>query len=157
MAPATEDVENGAPAAERQRSIAFQNEEPLEEFTALNRYISTYSRYASSTHSREASEHGEGETGKKRHWYTPWRPKSAQGEEEFTVPDDWLRTDPKQGLAGPDIEKRRKKTGWNELTAEKENLIIKFLLYFTGPILYGTYSLKYVPVVWSVKLTMVKS
>ena len=27
--------------------------------------------------------------------------------------------------------------GWNELSSEKENMFIKFLMFFTGPILYG--------------------
>ncbi|KAJ9271960.1 hypothetical protein DTO212C5_2041 [Paecilomyces variotii] len=137
MAPASEDAENGAVGAERQRSIAFENDGSLDEYTSLNRYISTYrdSRYASSSHDG-ASDVAHDESSKKRRWFTPWRRKSDSGDDGFKIPDEWLRTDPKQGLKAHDIEQRRKKTGWNELTAEKENMFLKFLSYFTGPILY---------------------
>ena len=53
------------------------------------------------------------------------------------MPEEWLITDIKQGLTSDEVEQRRKKTGFNELTTEKENLFIKFLGYFQGPILYG--------------------
>lgn len=56
---------------------------------------------------------------------------------DFETPDDWLTTDMKAGLKSHDVETRRRRTGWNELTTEKENLFLKFLSYFTGPILYG--------------------
>lgn len=55
------------------------------------------------------------------------------------VPDDWLNADIHQGLSSSDIEPRRKRLGWNEITTEKENMFLKFLGYFTGPILYGTF------------------
>ncbi|KAL1855602.1 hypothetical protein Plec18170_004324 [Paecilomyces lecythidis] len=124
------------------RSIAFENDGSLDEYSSLNRYISTYrdSRYASSSHDG-ASDAAHDKSPKKRRWFTPWRRKSGPGDDDFKVPDDWLRTDPKQGLQVHDIEHRRKKVGWNELTAEKENMFLKFLSYFTGPILYGTYTL----------------
>lgn len=35
-----------------------------------------------------------------------------------------------------EVERRRKSTGWNELTTEKENMILKFIGFFRGPILY---------------------
>lgn len=148
MAPASEDAENGAVGAERQRSIAFENDGSLDEYTSLNRYISTYrdSRYASSSHDG-ACDVAHDESSKKRRWFTPWRRKSDSGDDGFKVPDEWLRTDPKLGLNAHDIEQRRKKTGWNELTAEKENMFLKFLSYFTGPILYGTYTLQCVAAV----------
>ena len=53
------------------------------------------------------------------------------------VPDEWLNADIKQGISESDVESRRKRFGWNEITTEKENLFIKFLSFFTGPILYG--------------------
>ena len=55
-----------------------------------------------------------------------------------TVPDEWLDADIKQGISNSDVESRRKRFGWNEISTEKENLFLKFLSYFTGPILYGT-------------------
>lgn len=58
-------------------------------------------------------------------------------EDDGTVPEDWLDTDIKQGISDSDVEHRRKRFGWNELASEKENLFIKFLMFFTGPILYG--------------------
>ena len=36
-----------------------------------------------------------------------------------------------------EVERRRKYSGWNELTTEKENMLLKFLGFFRGPILYG--------------------
>jgi len=53
------------------------------------------------------------------------------------VPDEWLQADIKQGISSHEVESRRKRFGWNEITTEKENLFIKFLMFFTGPILYG--------------------
>jgi hypothetical protein len=55
------------------------------------------------------------------------------------VPEEWLNADIKQGISNSDVEHRRKRFGWNEITTEKENLFIKFLMFFTGPILYGKY------------------
>ena len=53
------------------------------------------------------------------------------------MPEEWLNSDIKQGLSNSDVEHRRKRFGWNEISTEKENLFIKFLMFFTGPILYG--------------------
>jgi magnesium-transporting ATPase (P-type) len=53
------------------------------------------------------------------------------------VPEEWLQADIKQGISNSDVEHRRKRFGWNEITTEKENMFIKFLMFFTGPILYG--------------------
>lgn len=36
-----------------------------------------------------------------------------------------------------EVERRRKFSGWNELTTEKENMLLKFVGFFRGPILYG--------------------
>lgn len=57
------------------------------------------------------------------------------------MPPEWLEADIKQGITNADVEARRKRFGWNEITTEKENLFLKFLGFFTGPILYGTFSL----------------
>ena len=53
------------------------------------------------------------------------------------MPEEWLEADIKQGIGNNDVENRRKRVGWNEIMTEKENLFIKFLMFFTGPILYG--------------------
>ena len=53
------------------------------------------------------------------------------------MPEEWLNSDIKQGLGNDEVERRRKRFGWNEISTEKENLFIKFLMFFTGPILYG--------------------
>lgn len=55
----------------------------------------------------------------------------------MTVPEEWLDADIKQGISNSEVENRRKKFGFNEITTDKENLFIKFLMFFTGPILYG--------------------
>ena len=52
-----------------------------------------------------------------------------------------LEADIKQGISSHEVEQRRKRYGWNEITTEKENLFIKFLGFFTGPVLYGKSSL----------------
>lgn len=59
------------------------------------------------------------------------------GASGFVTPADWLKTDMRQGLDPTEVERRRKYTGWNELTTEKENMFLKFVGFFRGPILYG--------------------
>lgn len=73
-----------------------------------------------------------------------WRSGTSDKAEEKdagVVPEEWLQADIKQGISNHDVESRRKRFGWNEITTEKENLFIKFLMFFTGPILYGTLAL----------------
>jgi H+-transporting ATPase len=48
-----------------------------------------------------------------------------------------LETDMMQGVAEVDVQNRRAIFGFNELESPSENLILKFLSYFKGPILYG--------------------
>jgi len=50
------------------------------------------------------------------------------------VPEEMLNTDTRQGLSESEVTARRKKYGMNQMKEEKENLIIKFLGYFVGPI-----------------------
>ncbi|KAK0127779.1 plasma membrane H+-ATPase [Cadophora gregata f. sp. sojae] len=50
------------------------------------------------------------------------------------VPEDQLQTDPSIGLTEAEVQHRRKKYGMNQMKEEKENLILKFLGYFVGPI-----------------------
>jgi len=137
------DLENGAPgnqdrAQSRKWSTAPGNIEDLDEYTALQKYISTYKdpkdREAEDPHANAA------DAKKGKAWWQFWRSgssKQAQAGDPGTVPDDWLDTDIKQGVSNSDVESRRKRFGFNEISTEKENLFIKFLMFFTGPILYG--------------------
>jgi hypothetical protein len=42
-----------------------------------------------------------------------------------------------KGISEADVAKRRSAFGWNELESPSENMFIKFLGFFKGPILYG--------------------
>ena len=63
-----------------------------------------------------------------------------EGEDEATpstgriVPEDQLATDTRIGLTESEVHARRKKYGMNQMKEEKENLVLKFLGYFIGPI-----------------------
>ena len=50
------------------------------------------------------------------------------------VPEELLQTDTRQGLSEHEVGVRRKKFGLNQMKEEKENLVLKFLGYFVGPI-----------------------
>jgi H+-transporting ATPase len=50
------------------------------------------------------------------------------------VPEDQLQTDTRIGLTDAEVHARRKKYGLNQMKEEKENLFLKFLGYFIGPI-----------------------
>ncbi|ODV73000.1 H(+)-exporting P2-type ATPase PMA1 [Cyberlindnera jadinii NRRL Y-1542] len=50
------------------------------------------------------------------------------------VPEELLQTDPAYGLTSDEVTKRRKKYGLNQMAEEKENLIVKFMSFFIGPI-----------------------
>lgn len=94
-----------------------------EEYTNLVRYISTFRE---GRRKSTASELGIDVDAVKRPWWAFWKrgKKSGTGDGVFEVPDDWLDTELKQGLSNTEVENRRKKTGWNELTTEKENLYV---------------------------------
>jgi magnesium-transporting ATPase (P-type) len=51
------------------------------------------------------------------------------GDELYEVPEEWLATDIKTGLTSAEVENRRRKTGFNELTTEKENMFLKVWIY----------------------------
>jgi H+-transporting ATPase len=50
------------------------------------------------------------------------------------IPEELLQTDTRIGLTDAEVIARRKKYGLNQMKEEKENLILKFLGYFVGPI-----------------------
>lgn len=130
------DVENG----ERHREAGDVNEGNLDEYSALNRYISTArdARRGSTSSGGAMSAKGE----EKKPWWKFWGKKADTVEEGWQCPDEWLETDLRAGLSSSDIEPRRKKCGWNELVTEKTNIFIQFIGYFRGPILYGEYFLR---------------
>lgn len=51
-----------------------------------------------------------------------------------SVPEELLQTNPEYGLSDAEVTARRKKYGWNQMKEEKENMVLKFLSYFIGPI-----------------------
>ncbi|KAL7271424.1 plasma membrane H+-ATPase [Rhizina undulata] len=59
---------------------------------------------------------------------------AAPGTTARPVPEDLLQTDTRTGLTSAEVEQRRKRYGLNQMREEKENLILKFLMYFVGPI-----------------------
>lgn len=125
------DVENG----DNTRTAPDLNDGGnLDEYTALNRYIST----ARDKRRGSTSEAGGLDDGKekKKPWYAFWQ-KDKDTSEGFVCPEEWLDTDIRQGIPSSAVEPRRKKSGWNELATEKENPILQFIGYFRGPILYG--------------------
>ncbi|KAI8674782.1 Plasma membrane ATPase [Fusarium keratoplasticum] len=129
------DLEAGARRQSRGRigSVYVPGVEDLGEYPALDRYISVY------RDERRRSATEEDTTGKsrKKRW---WQFGGVDAEETAPVkqgiPESWLETDMTTGIASSEVDIRRKRAGWNELTAEKENMFVKFLGFFTGPILY---------------------
>lgn len=137
------DIENG-PQQDNARDL--DHKQDTDEYIALDRYISTVR--VSRRQSIASQSDGDSPDNKKIPWWAPWRRRTKKDKEKedsggsgddgtFLVPGDWLKTNIHDGLQEGDIESRRKKTGWNELTAEKESMFRKFLGYFQGPILYG--------------------
>ncbi|KAI6709632.1 hypothetical protein JHW43_007857 [Diplocarpon mali] len=127
---ASRDVENGDAEKAFQRD-ATANDADLGEYGNLVKYISNYrdGRRASVTASIY-------DDVPKKKWYQFGSKKTLGADGSFDAPEEWLTTDWKQGLSSAEVELRRRKTGYNELTTEKENLFYKFLGFFTGPILY---------------------
>ena len=134
------DLENGDPKRER---ISFADgwdpDKDEGEYANLLRYISTYrDRRFSKAPSQVSGEDVGDATKKKKQGFFARIFGSGDGPGElFEVPDDWVKTDINTGLSSSEVEARRKKTGYNELSTEKENMFMKFLGYFRGPILYG--------------------
>lgn len=129
----TNDVERGMSTAtgrSRSKSIydvsAFEGQD---EYTALQNYITLY------RDSRPAEAMAD-TTPKMPKWWQIWK-STPQVSGPVTVPDDWLNTDMRTGLSSHDVETRRRRFGWNEISSEKTNLFKQFLGYFQGPILYG--------------------
>jgi hypothetical protein len=116
------------------------NEGALDEYEALDRYITNFDA------ERRASMISSGGRSRKPHrWWQFWKSsadpdKDRPGQDEGKAPDHWLDTDLKQGVSSAQVEERRRRFGWNELQAEKQDMLRQLLGYFQGPILYGTWS-----------------
>ena len=130
------DLEVGNAAEEDRRSITNEKEVELDEYSNLVRFISTYRDAHSGV---EVVEEQEDYDDKKRPWYAFWRKEQTAGG-AIEIPSDWLETDINTGLTHEEVERRRRKTGYNELADIRENMFLKFVGFFRGPVLYGTFS-----------------
>lgn len=154
-----ESLENGDIAKEDSRHALPEKADSSDEYTNLLRYVVTYRdgrrrSTASGVTGDGADDDGSDGQPKKRPWWAFWRKKTSSGAgSDFVLPDEWVTTNIRQGLSSFDIESRRRKVGWNELTTEKENMFLKFLSYFTGPILYGKFLRVVLPAIIDVLLT----
>ncbi|AOW02052.1 YALI0B22066p [Yarrowia lipolytica CLIB122] len=59
---------------------------------------------------------------------------AEEGASAKPVPEELLQTDPSVGLTSDQVLQRRKKYGLNQMSEEQENLILKFIMFFIGPI-----------------------
>ena len=50
------------------------------------------------------------------------------------VPEELLQTDPSYGLTSDEVSRRRKKYGLNQMSEANESMILKFVMFFVGPI-----------------------
>ncbi|KAI7469569.1 plasma membrane H+-ATPase Pma1 [Hortaea werneckii] len=111
----------------------------LDEYKALQKYISTYRDPRAVGGEQSAGDEAGGKKSAKSSRWKFWKSKGtseADQPDSKEVPSDWLETDIQTGISAHEAEERRKRFGWNELTTEKENMLLKFFTYFTGPILY---------------------
>ncbi|KAF2280540.1 plasma-membrane proton-e [Westerdykella ornata] len=115
----------------RSRSIydisAFEG---LEEYDALQQYIANWRDV------RPAEGAKAGEEQPRPKWWQLWRIEPPGPTTPVKVPDELLNTTLRTGLTQAEVENRRRRYGWNEITTEKVNLLKQFLSYFKGPILY---------------------
>ncbi|KAF2135283.1 uncharacterized protein K452DRAFT_323142 [Aplosporella prunicola CBS 121167] len=125
------DVEKGDPAQESHRD----EYEGLDEYAALQKFITTY-RDPKAAHGESTEAAGEGEGKKRGCWPFGSKKGGATGGGDMTVPPNWLEAEINQGISESDVQTRRKRFGFNEITTEKENMFLKFLGFFQGPVLY---------------------
>jgi len=147
------DLENGD--AQRQASAAGgefgganDDIQGNDEYSNLVRFISTYRDGRRKSTISLGSRVEDMDEEKKVPAWKFWAKKSKATNEAFVAPEEWMLTDMHAGLTTSEVETRRKKAGFNELTTEKTNLFIQFLSYFRGPILYGK-SVAVLVVLWS--------
>lgn len=139
---AEKDLENGEPKRERiSFADAWDPDKDEGEYANLLRYISTYRdrRFSKAPSQASGDDAADATAPKKKSFITRMFTQSSGPGETYPVPDEWLLTDISHGLTTAEADSRRKKSGWNELSTEKENMFLKFVGYFKGPILYGKY------------------
>ncbi|KAH0831486.1 plasma-membrane proton-efflux P-type ATPase [Fonsecaea pedrosoi CBS 271.37] len=133
------DLENGDPKRER---ISFADgwdpDKDEGEYANLIRYISTYRdrRFSKAPSQVSGDDVADATKAKKIPFYKRMFGITGGPGELYEVPEEWLNTDIKTGLTSAEVEARRRKCGYNELATEKENMLLKFIGYFRGPILY---------------------
>ncbi|KAI5864565.1 plasma membrane H+-ATPase [Durotheca rogersii] len=138
---AGQDLELGNLSTETQRSNAanasnHDNQPRLDEYESLIRYVDGYRDPSS-----EVGDEGILQQNQERPWWAFWRRgqtgSAAASPNDFDAPGDWLHTPVEDGLSLAEVERRRAFSGWNELSAERENMLLKFIGFFRGPILYA--------------------
>jgi len=108
------DMENGGEGdRSRKWSQAPGNIEDLDEYTALQKYISTYKDPKAAEQAEGGNDEEDGGSTKKSWQF--WK-KDTSGPTDMTVPEEWLEADIKQGITNQQVEERRKKFGWNLLS-----------------------------------------
>ncbi|QDS69897.1 hypothetical protein FKW77_000848 [Venturia effusa] len=135
------DVERGNSTAETARFKSFSDPkalQDLDEYTALQRYITGYRDPRAAALEGDDDKHKKAKSQKKawQFWKSSGDGEPGAGADTAVVPEEWLNADIRKGISSSEVESRRKKFGWNELTSEKTNLFKQFLSYFTGPVLY---------------------
>ncbi len=128
------DLENGDPKRER---ISFADgwdpDKDEGEYANLIRYISTYRdrRFSKAPSQVSGDDVADATQKKSPPFYKRWFSNSSGPGELFEVPEEWLDTDIKLGLTSAEVENRRRKTGWNELATEKENMVSRLSSGYT--------------------------
>lgn len=70
---------------------------------------------------------------------------AVAGSSARPVPEELLQTDTRTGLTSEQVDARRRKYGLNQMKEEKENLILKFVMFFVGPIQF-VMEVRYFPI-----------
>ncbi|KAN0064785.1 hypothetical protein ACQY0O_001842 [Thecaphora frezii] len=126
-------------------SSATQAGRNEKDFSAANEEYQTLIEFirAQKTAGGEEGEDDASRIVRKRNWLMPWKVTEQRvnkhGEvEELSrkVPASWLETDMLRGISEADVQKRRSLFGYNELESPKENMLLKFIGFFRGPVLY---------------------
>ena len=60
--------------------------------------------------------------------------KEVDATQEGPIPEEYLETDRNMGLTNQEVLARRKKFGPNLMKEEKQNKVLKFIMFFYGPI-----------------------
>lgn len=134
--PAKDDIEAHPTSSHHTGDGSPSRHSAIGEYSALDRYISTYGEDTGAEGQEKAQER---KTGPRwwQFWKSPGDDKQTSSDRTGEVPDNWLATDINSGISQSIAGERRKMVGWNELTTEKKNVFFKLITYFMGPILYG--------------------